>query len=586
MTRQNLITPDSVVVASGGARGITARCVVRLAQKTGCRFILLGRSETTTSIPAYAAEAHDDADLKKHIMIDLQEKGEKPTPQKIQKLFKNIQTHREIEQTLAQIEAAGGQAEYISVDITDGATLKEKVQDSVNRLGPITGIIHGAGSLADKLIEKKSEVDFETVYNPKIIGLENLLALAPVSQLRFLVLFSSIVGFYGNIGQADYAIANEILNKTAYSLKRKNPDCHIVSINWGPWDAGMVTPELRAVFQERNVQVIPPDVGADMLVNELVPGDGSDVQVIVGNPPARPAIDQVIELRKYQIRRKLSLEANPFLNDHTIGQNPVLPATCAATWIANACEQLYPGYIFYSIEKYRVLKGIVFDSSLADEYVLDLKETEKTPEGEIKFDALIWSKNQRERQIYHYSLSLTLVRQAPEIPQSNLAEELSNPGGPVISGKQLYEDGTLFHGAAFQGVKQVLSIGSGKMVMECVLPKLDPAFQGQFPVQTTNPYIYDAIVQCLLIWAQRYYQAPCLPSSLTKLEQFKAIPFETPCLVAMLVKSHNETSVVADITVCDPQGNVYVIITGLVGTISQHLKQVIGTISPAVVEQK
>jgi hypothetical protein len=37
------------------------------------------------------------------------------------------------------------------------------------------------------------------------------------------VLFSSIVGFFGNVGQSDYAIANEILNKSAHLIKRKYP---------------------------------------------------------------------------------------------------------------------------------------------------------------------------------------------------------------------------------------------------------------------------------------------------------------------------------------------------------------------------
>ncbi len=574
MVKRSFVTPESVLLVSGGARGITALCVIRLAEKTHCRFILLGRSEVTPKEPAYALNCQDEAELKKRIMVDLQTRGEKPTPQKVQKEFREIQTRREIQDTLQMVTQAGGMAEYVSVDITDSKALMEKIAEPVRRLGAISGIIHGAGSLADKLIERKSEADFETVYNPKIVGLENMLNVLPISQLKFLVLFSSIVGFFGNVGQADYAIANEILNKTAFSLKRKNPDCHIVSINWGPWDAGMVTPELKRAFEERNVQVIPTHMGVDLFVKELTSLQQNNIQVVVGNPPARPFVEILAELQHYQIRRRLSLEANPFLNDHTIGQNPVLPATCAATWIANACEQLYPSHTFYSIANFRVLKGIVFDETLAESYVLDLIEKEKTSDGRIVFDALIWSQNAQNRKILHYKLILTLMRVMPRTPQIDL--DLKNITNVSIPGKQLYEDGTLFHGATFQGVNQVLHMSPGKLVMECILPKLDPAWTGQFPVQTSNPYIYDAVVQCLLIWAQTYYQAPCLPASLIKLEQFKAIPFEKPFLVFMEIKSHRETSVVADITVTDMNGEVYVQITSLEGTISLHLKRIIG----------
>ena len=64
-------------------------------------------------------------------------------------------------------------------------------------------------------------------------------------------------------------MANEVLNKAAYQIKRDNPACHVVSINWGPWDSGMVTPELKRAFAERNMTVIPIEAGAEMLVEEI-----------------------------------------------------------------------------------------------------------------------------------------------------------------------------------------------------------------------------------------------------------------------------------------------------------------------------
>ena len=152
------------------------------------------------------------------------------------------------------------------------------------RLGPITGIIHGAGTLADKRIENKTEKDFETVYAAKVHGLENLLDCVPINQLQHLILFSSVAGFYGNIGQADYAIANEILNKAAYLVKRYAPACHVISVNWGPWDAGMVTPELKRYFEQHQIKVIPIDTGTQMLVEELECGAHDVVQVVDRQP--------------------------------------------------------------------------------------------------------------------------------------------------------------------------------------------------------------------------------------------------------------------------------------------------------------
>jgi NAD(P)-dependent dehydrogenase (short-subunit alcohol dehydrogenase family) len=575
MFHRNLIGPSSVVLVSGGGRGITAECVIRLAESAHCSFILLGRTPVDETLPEWAKEGKTEAELKRNIMDHLKASGDAPTPPKIQKMYRQIQSQLEVEQTLAAVRRAGGQAEYIRVDITDGKELQKKLVEPISRLGKVTGIIHGAGSLADKRIEKKSIQDFEAVFSPKVDGLENLLEVAPATQLDFLVLFSSVVGIYGNIGQADYAIANEVLNKMALLLQRHNPKCRVISINWGPWEAGMVSPELKKTFEEHGIEVIPVDIGARILVQELMPKEVSHIQLVVGNLPEMLPEPLQPELRQYQIRRKIRLESNPFLFDHQIGEHPVLPATCAATWLVNACEQLYPGYKFFSLSNYNVLKGIVFDHTLADEYILDLKETAKTPAGEIDFDAMVWSKNRLGRTIYHYKASVRLVSELPESPVEKLPPEATVD--EEISGQKLYEEGILFHGPAFQGVEKVLQINQDRLVMQLCLPKTDDRFQGQFPVQNkNNPYIYDGIVQILLIWTQTFRKAPCLPSSLIKMEQYANIPFEQSCLVTMEVVSNTDAAVVGNIRAQSLDGKVFVRFTALEGTISPLLNRFIG----------
>lgn len=579
MKREIYVNENSVVLVSGGARGITASCVIKLAEHTRCKFILMGRSSPEMPQVGFDPDGCDDAELKRKIAADLSAKGEKPVPTKIQKIFSSIRSSQEIHATLSAVERAGGKAEYVSLDVTDGRLMQEKLVEPVNRLGDITGIIHGAGTLVDKLIEKKLESDFETVVSPKVDGLENMLDCVDMGRIKFLVLFSSIAGFFGNIGQSDYAIANEILNKSAYLIKHRYPGCHVISINWGPWDAGMVTPELKKVFEARHVDVIPTEIGARLLVDTLT-GDSEAVQMVVGGIPVQPVVHVDSDLRSYQIKRQLRVDDNPFLYDHMIGEHPVLPATCAASWAAYSCEQLYPGYRFFSLANYRVLKGIVFDENLPDEHVMELKEIEKT-EAKIVFDALLWSKNKRGRVQYHYSLQVTLMKDLP-VPPIQPVDLVGLPaGGEVISGKELYINKTLFHGPSFQGVERVLHISRGKIVMQCVLPELSEKIQGQFPTYTSNPFIYDAIVQCVLIWAQYFYDAPCLPSALRRLEQYKPIPFGVPCTVTAEMREQSDVLVIGDIVVTDAHGSTYVKIEGLEGTISPHLKRLIGK-NPAV----
>lgn len=575
MSMAALLDSSTVVLVSGGARGVTARCVTRMAERVHCRFILLGRTPLDQSEPDWAQGVQEESDLKKAIAGFLTTQGQKPSPQQVQKLYRNLTAGREIRRTLEAVAAAGGQAEYLSVDVTDGQALRKAVAEAEQRLGQITGILHGAGNLADKLIDRKSEEDFTSVFAPKVTGLGNLLSCVPPEKLRFLVLFSSIVAVTGNPGQSDYAIANEVLDKAAHLLQRKYPSCHVMAINWGPWDGGMVTPELRRMFERRHMAIIPFDVGADLLVEELLHPHPGMAQVVWGSLPSRPPVSLESGRHHHQVRRRLTVEANPFLHDHKIGLKPVLPATCAASWAVNTCEQLYPGYRFVALDDFRVLKGIVFDEGLAKEYVMEVKQAGSRKEDVLTLDTLVWSYNKNGRPLYHYSLRAHLAAEVPDAPVAPLDPLFKSAVSHPTLGAELYRKGILFHGPSFQGVESVLRVSPEGLAMTCLLPPLDERTQGQFPVQTVNPYVNDAIVQCLLVWSQHQDGAPCLPSSLDRFEQYRPLPFGKRIYVTLAVKSHSATSVVGDITVQDESGKLYARFLALEGTISRHLAELL-----------
>jgi NAD(P)-dependent dehydrogenase (short-subunit alcohol dehydrogenase family) len=570
--RATSLTPSGVWLVSGGAKGVTAQCVIRLARQYRAKFILLGRSELTGPEPEWALGVTDDAELKRRIMAALTAKGEKATPAKIQKEFNALQSHRTIEGTLTAITEAGGQAIYCNADVTDRAKLKKQLEVITRDTGAITAILHGAGNLADKLIEQKTERDFETVYSAKVDGLTNILACVPPSQLDTLVLFSSAAGFYGNPGQSDYALANEVLNKTAHLIQRTHPQCHVVSLNWGPWDGGMVTPALRAMFAERNIDIIPIDSGVQMLVDELERRNSPAVQVLIGSAMSVPAsgLDPLVPLTTHHIQRALSLAANPFLKDHMIGGQAVLPTVCALEWMGNTAEQLYPGYKFFRAENYRVLKGIVFDDTLASAYTVELKEADKSVKGQILLDILISSQTPQGKPRYHYSVRLHLLDQpliAPHYANADLSLTDGEPGAP------LYTNGTLFHGPSFQGVRRILNYSPQHLTLECEMPNVTEAAQGQFAVQSFNPFLADVQFQSLVIWARRFYNAGSLP-----LRAQAGTYYGSPCegesfYVSLEVRSHSESGLVADIIAHDFDGKIYTRVDGAEVTISAQLNR-------------
>ena len=329
--------PDvkTVFMVSGGAKGITSLCVHKLAAQFHCRFILIGRSPNTPE-PGWATGIYDDANLKMKALQHLKTNGASTTPRIVQQLVKEINSGREIRATLNAVNDVGGEAIYLPVDVTDAQVLGDAIRDAESKLGSVTGCIHGAGVLADKLIQQKSVQDIDKVIGVKLQGLRNMLDVVPVDQLAYLVLFSSVAAFFGNVGQSDYSAANEILNKVAHQVHYRHPQCRVIALDWGPWDGGMVTPALKALLKERNVDIIPVETGTDILVDALTT-DSPVSQVVVGGEMVTLTAELDEILRRHRLRRRLTLKENPFLNDHVIGGYAVLPTVCAVAWVTNIC---------------------------------------------------------------------------------------------------------------------------------------------------------------------------------------------------------------------------------------------------------
>jgi acyl transferase domain-containing protein len=565
------IPAESVFLVSGGAKGVTAACIIKLAKDFHCRFILLGRAVYNEGAePEWAKECSDEAELKQKIMQDFLSRGEKPTPKGVNQALRAIKSDREIRRTLADIHQAGGQAEYISADVTQIEGMKEKLAPAITRLGKITGLIHGAGVLADKPIQKKTEADFDSVIATKIHGLQAMLSVVKTSELEYLVLFSSAAGFYGNTGQSDYAIANDILNKVAYQFRYVYPECHVVAFNWGPWDGGMVTVELKRYFKQRNVEIIPLAEGAAIFVGEMHPSREQTIQLLVGSS-MRAETDHNAALQVLNISRKLLLQDNAFLQDHVIGDNAVLPSAAALAWMVDSCEKTHPGLGFNRCENFQVLKGIVFDGSQADDYQLEIKQisTEGNDDG-VQCQLTVSSRQSGNKQpVWHYKADIIvnkLAAQAPMYQAMDLQENSAAQDGAV-----LYTNGTLFHGPRFQSVRKVINHSEKKLTLICHLDKVSVADQGQFLMGSTNLFATDLMFQAMLVWVRLQRNMGSLPLKFASMEQYCAVPMHTDFYVSVDVEAETETSLTATVYLHDAAGLIYAQASGAEVTVSASL---------------
>jgi NAD(P)-dependent dehydrogenase (short-subunit alcohol dehydrogenase family) len=551
MTKSQIAPPskETHFLVTGGGKGITGVNTTALARSVQCRFTLLGRSEVLTNEPNWASGIDDEKELKTAALEHYRDAGRKITPREVDKELKRILSSREIQQTLSRIKKAGGVGEYVQVDITNPADVKNKLSGKIKG---VSGLIHGAGALADKYIQDKSEADFDLVYGVKVGGLKNLFQLIPPGQLKYLVLFSSVAGFYGNAGQADYSISNEILNKLAHHIQLIQPECQVLSIGWGPWDGGMVTPQLKRIFERAKIPLISPEDGANALIS-LLSDAGTIPQHVVGNPlPAPPGkMDQ--SLKKYRISRELGLRQNPFLADHVIGGNAVLPTVFAVAWFINKCESIYPGYQFFAARDYRVFKGIVFEDSNPTEYWMDLEELSKDSK-QIIFTGKISSMDEDGKQRFHYQAEIEIRKTIPERPK---LEEFDLSEVESIHCEELYGAKILFHGPGFQGVERLLNISPEGLTTKCQTNVYTREEMGQFPVRGFDPVLADVHLQSLLIWANNQKGTTGLPLHIGSGTQYqKAVPGEIT-YATMRVKNITAHKLVADVISHDKDGYIY-----------------------------
>ena len=277
--------PDSVVLLTGGGRGITAQLAEGLAA-SGATLILAGRSPKPASPHPAGIEAFTSRTELRSALAELAREREEPvTAAAIERQATEIERGREIAATMARLRAAGAHAQYLQLDVGDAAAVDALLHDLYAEHGSIDALIHGAGVLEDQLVVDKTPDSVGRVVSPKVAGALNLVRCLRPDSLRLMVLMTSVAGWFGNPGQADYAAANRALDALALRLDADWPG-RVVSISWGPWDGtGMVTPEVRAQFLRRGITPVEPTAGIQAFLDEIRYGRKGEAQVLIGNGP-------------------------------------------------------------------------------------------------------------------------------------------------------------------------------------------------------------------------------------------------------------------------------------------------------------
>ncbi|MFH9663491.1 SDR family oxidoreductase [Streptomyces sp. NPDC017248] len=286
------VTDDSVIVAVGGARGITATALGGLTDRARPVVWLLG----STPVAALADRARELGDtgrveyLRRRLTaspgLAVTEAGTE---------WDRLHHVRQALRTLAALRRRCGstRVHYLTCDVTDPPTVREAAERIHRTSGRVDLLIHAAGIGRARALRSKSLSAFREVRGVKIDGYHNLKAAFGAPRPARWCTFSSIAGVLGLPGECDYGPANDTLNAAArYEVLRGHDERSLAWTMWGDSGLGPRSGFTDLTRRTGRLSLLGDAEGRRLFTAELgAPPELAHAVPIFLGPPERRTID-------------------------------------------------------------------------------------------------------------------------------------------------------------------------------------------------------------------------------------------------------------------------------------------------------
>ncbi|ANZ39925.1 hypothetical protein BBK82_31675 [Lentzea guizhouensis] len=194
-----------------------------------------------------------------------------------------------------EISALGPETHIVACDVADREAVTQLLTPDVR------AVVHAAGVLDDMMFDSLTPEAFTAVFESKVMSAFVLDELTRDMDLDAFVLFSSVAGSVGNMGQGNYAAANTVLD--AIAQQRRQLGHTATSIAWGAWAGDGMAGDARVAEHIKQV-------GATSLDPELA------ITALRHLVAAGTATAVVADLRAPQLLMALlSLRPSPVMSD-------------------------------------------------------------------------------------------------------------------------------------------------------------------------------------------------------------------------------------------------------------------------------
>ncbi|MDA5145923.1 type I polyketide synthase [Streptomyces sp. AD681] len=513
---------SDVLLVTGGGKGISAECALAIAQDSGARLAVLGRSDPATD--------------------------------------------RELADNLKRMEDGGVTLRYARADVTSPDQVRTAVAELRGELGPITGVLHGAGRNEPGPLHALEPEDFRRTFAPKVDGLRTVLDAVDAGELKLLVTFGSIIGRAGLRGEAHYATANEWLADLTEEIARTHPQVRARCVEWSVWSGVGMGEKLSVVESLSRQGIVPvsPDQGVEILLRlirdpgapvvTVVSGRTEGIETVRRDLPPLPLLrftgTPLVRYHGVELVTEVELNAgtDPYLGDHLLDGNLLLPAVMgmeAMVQVAAAATGR-PGTPV--IEGARFLRPIVVppDGSTTIRVAATVTGTETVDVAIHARDTGFAAEHFRARLVY----SGVGVPDGPPLQTgTDIPEVPLDPAGDLYGG-------ILFQGSRFQRLRRFHRMAARHVDADVTVRRPEGWFAGFLPAEMllADPGMRDALMHGNQVCVP---DATLLPSGVERIHPLGAsgdVPDQLRyCAVE---RSRDGDTYVYDIAVRDAEGTV------------------------------
>ena len=527
---------DDVVLITGGAKGVTAECAIQLGLQTGARLALVGRSPW------------------------------------------NRIEDSEVSRTMERCRKQNIDASYFQCDVASSEQVKNLVAEVQDKLGTITGVVHGAGINVPRRLE---QVDLDSAIeenSPKVLGAHNLMSVLTDNPPKLFVSFTSIIGVTGMPGNGWYAFANELLaRKTAAFAKTHGTQS--VSLAYSVWQEVGMGAKLGSIdsLSRMGIDAIPVEDGVARFMQAFLTNPGADQIVVTARlggletwPRAHQKSPSVLRFMEDLIyfepdvalvaEAHLTADTDQFVRDHEWKGSLLFPTVFGLEAMAQAVVRLtgkrHPEIC--SIEEISLKRPIIVEANNGTRIRIRAKADEVDRDGKLRIQIGVYCEQTQYAQP-HFS-AVFVVGQRGESEESGLRSPLEDrvaldPGthlyGPLLFQGPMYQRLESVHGLTREYSQYSATNRSSEELGTLGFAESDETPVGLYVLG--DPFFRDVLLHCCQL---NIPQDLSLPIGIRKIDFFSSPEKESgKRFVQTILNDFDGSEYDCDVIVTDENGN-------------------------------